>query len=129
MLQFVAKKAVTLLEVLGKLEETCDLIASFWTMEADKFDAQAGKMGTAQAKQIVMKSKVMRDKVVKDNLQFWTKAKEEMDRYAIAMSVINNSFNFQTEAKPSVGQSFKFKELEFTLRLPAHIDTKAITAK
>jgi len=114
--------------VLGKLEETCDLIAAFWTMEADKFDSQAGKMGTTQAKQITLKAKVMRDKVVKNNLEFWTKAKEDMDRYATAMSVINNSFNFETRARPSVGQSFTFKELEFTLRLPAHIDTKRIAA-
>ena len=115
------------MEVLGKLEETCEAVAAFWTMEADRFASQGAKMKTGQATMLKSKSKTMRSKAIENNIQFWTKAKDEMDRYVTAMSVINNSFNFQTEAKPPRAQSFGFKELEFSLSLPASINVKAIT--
>lgn len=68
--------------------------------------------------------------VAKDNLTFWKAAKDRMDRYAIAMSVINNSFNFVTDAKPLPTKSFELPNLEFTLQVPDHIDIQvAIKAK
>ena len=51
-MQSVAGKAATLVKVLGKLEETCEAVAAFWTMEADKFDSQGAKMKTSQVKML-----------------------------------------------------------------------------
>lgn len=124
-MQFVAGKAATLVKVLGKLEETCEAVAAFWTMEADKFDSQGAKMKTGQAKMVMMKG--MKGSVVKNNIAFWKTAKDEMDRYVTAMSVINNCFNFVTEAKPPAAKSIKFANLEMELHVPAAIDIKAIT--
>ena len=70
----------------------------------------------------------MKGLVVKDNITFWTTAKEELDRYAIAMTSINNSFNFNTEAKPSSAQDIHLAKLDLTLHLPSTVDIKAITA-
>ena len=123
-MQFVASKAAKLVNVLGKLEETCEAIAAFWTMEADKFDAQGAKMKTNHAVMI----KGMKGKVCKDNIAYWNKTKDELDRYATAMSVINNCFNFVTDAKPPTAQSIKFANLDLDLHLPPAIDVKEITA-
>lgn len=124
-MQFVASKAGTLVKVLGKLEETCEAIAAFWTMEADKFDSQGAKMKTNQVKML----KHMKGAVVKNNIAFWTKAKDEMDRYVTAMSVVNNCFNFVTDAKPPAAKSINFANLELDLHIPATIDvSKALTA-
>ena len=124
LLQFVASKAANLVRVLGKLEETCEAITAFWVMEADKFDSQGAKMKTGQAAMI---KAGMKSKVYKDNISVWTKAKDELDRYATAMSVVNNSFNFVTNAKPPTGQSIKFANLDLELHLPAAVDVKVIT--
>ena len=120
--QFIASKAMTLVQVLGKLEETCEGIAAFWTMEAENYDSQGAKMATNQVKMV----KSMKGAVVKNNIKFWTEAKERMDKYATAMSVINNSFNFVTDAKPPKGKSFGLPNLELTLSVPASVDLKAI---
>ena len=125
-MQFVASKAAKLVNVLGKLEETCEAIAAFWTMEADKFDSQGAKMETGQATMIEVG---MKDQVCEDNIAYWTKTKDELDRYVTAMSVINNCFNFATNAKPPTGQSIKFANLDLNLHLPAAVDVKAITDK
>ena len=112
------------MKVLGKLEETCEAVAAFWLMEAEAFDSQGGKMRVNQVAML----KGMKRVVVKDNLPFWKKAKDEMDRYITAMSVVNNCFNFLTDATPQAAQSIKFADLELDLHLPAAIDVKAITA-
>ena len=122
-MQFVASKAADLVRVLGKLEETCEAIAAFWTMEADKFDSQGAKMKTSQVKML----KGMKGAVCKNNIAFWSKTKDEMDRYVTAMSVINNCFNFVTNAKPPTAQSKKFANLDLELHLPASVNVKAIT--
>ena len=93
-MQFVADKAGTLVKVLGKLEETCEAVAAFWSIEAEKFDSQGAKMKKNQVTML----KAMKGVVVKNNLSFWKKAKDEMDRYVTAMSVVNNCFNFLTDA-------------------------------
>ena len=122
-LQFVASKAATLVNVLGKLEETCEAVAAFWMMEADNYDSQGAKMATNQAKMITH----MKGVVVKNNIAFWTEAKERMERYVAAMTVINNCFNFVTDAKPPMAQSFGLPNIELTLHVPSTINvTKAI---
>ena len=93
-------------------------------MEADKFDSQGAKMKTSHAVMI----KGMKGKVCKDNIAFWSKTKDELDRYVTAMSVINNCFNFVTNAQPPAAQSIKFANLDLDLHLPAFVDVKAITA-
>lgn len=90
-------------------------MAAFWTMEADNYDSQGAKMQTNQ-------TKMPSGPVAKNNLTFWKAAKDRMDRYAIAMSVINNSFNFVTEAKPLPTKTFALPNLEFTLHVPNNID-------
>ena len=123
LIQFVASKAATLVKVLGKLEETCEVIAAFWTMQAENFDSQGAKMKTSQ----VVMLKTMKGVVIKNNLTFWTKAKADMDRYATAMSVINNSFNFVTEARRPNGEYLTLPAIDLTINLPPGVDTKAIT--
>ena len=112
------------MNALKNLESISEAIATFWTIEADNFAAQGAKMKTTQ---IVMIAS-MKGTVVKNNITFWTKAKEELDRYAIAMSAINNSFNFKTEAKPPTAQPLDFAKLDLTLHLPSTVDIKAIAA-
>ena len=68
----------------------------------------------------------LKDKIVKDNIDFWTKAKEEMDRYVVAMSAVNNCYNFVTEAKPSEVQKVEYKQLDIILRVPTSVQIKAI---
>ena len=123
-LQYVADKAGDLVMALKNLESISEAIATFWTIEADNFAAQGAKMKTTQ----VVMVKSMKGNVVKDNITFWTKAKEELDRYAVAMSEVNNSFNFNTEAKPPSAQRFCLPNLDLTLHLPSTVDIKAITA-
>lgn len=125
LLQIIASKASELVEVLTNLETISEAIAAFWTDEANKFDAQGAKMGTTHA---VMVKKTLKGRVVKDNIAMWTKAKDELDRYATAMSVINNRFNFVTKAKPPTAQSFGLPNLDLILHIPSSIDVKAITA-
>ncbi len=103
-----------LVKVLGKLEETCEYIGAYWTEKANDFDSKGTDMATNQAKMI----KFMKKAVTKKSILFWTKAKEDMDRYCTAMSVINNSFNFVTEAKPPAAQSFHLPNIELTLHVP-----------
>lgn len=122
-MQVVAEKAATLVKVLGKLEETCEAVAAFWTMEADKFDSQGAKMKNSQVAML----KGMKGMVVKDNISFWKKAKEEMDCYVTAMSVINNCFNFTTAAKPPAGRAIKFANLDLEFHVPTDINIKKIT--
>ena len=121
-LQEVAGKAGDLVNALKNLESISEAIATFWTIEADNFAAQGAKMKTSQA--VMVKS--MKELVVKDNIAFWTKAKVELDRYAVAMTSINNSFNFNTEAKPSSAQDFHLAKLDLTLHLPPTVDIKPI---
>lgn len=101
------------------MEEVCELIAAFWTMEAEKFDSQGAKMKTSQSSMIKFKS--MRANVIKKNLKFWKEAKEDMDRYVTAMSVINNSFNFVTDATPPTSKSVRFEAIDLTLTLPRSV--------
>ena len=124
-MQFVAGKATKLINVLLKLEETCEAIAVFWRIEADKFDSQGAKMKTNHAVMI----KVMKGKVCKDNITFWTETKDELDRYITAMSAVNAYFNFAhtANAKPSTYQTIKFANLALELHLPTTVDVKAIT--
>ena len=103
-----------LVKVLGKLEETCEFIGAFWTIQADDFDSKGAEMAINQVKMI----KIMKEVVIKKSITFWTKAKEDMDHYCTAMSVINNCFNFVTEAKPPAAQSFNLPNLELTLHVP-----------
>lgn len=113
--QFVASRAATLIAVLVKLEEACEAVAAFWTIEADNYDSQGAKMLTNQ-------TRMPSGPVAKNNLTFWKEAKQRMDRYAIAMGVINNSFNFGTDEKPFPRQVFDLPSLQFTLHVPSYID-------
>ena len=122
-MQFIAAKAGQLIVILGKMEETCEAIAAFWTEEAENYAAQGAKMATNQATMV----KQMKGVVVKNNVKFWKEAKERMDRYASAMNVINNSFNFVTDARPAEAQVFGLESLKLTLHIPSTIDVKAIT--
>lgn len=110
-MQLVAEKAGTLVKILVKLEET-------WTVEADTFNSQGAKMKTNH----VAMFKGMKGVVVKNNIAFWKKAKDKMDYYITAMSVINNCFNFTTDAKPPAAQTIKFASLKLEFHIPADIN-------
>ena len=125
LLQLVADKATELVKVLVKLEECCDTIAAFWTVEADNLDSQGAKM-KSQAVMVKLSGK-MRKRVVEDNIAHWTKAKNEMDRYATAMSMVNDTFYFSTEARQAAPKPFHLQNLGLTLQIPCTVDIKAIT--
>ena len=95
-------------------------MAAFWIKEADNYDSQGGKMATNQTGMI----ESMKGVVVKDNIAFWTEAKDRMERYVAAMTVINNCFNFVTNAKPPTAKSFGLPNLDLTLHVPSSIDIK-----
>ena len=120
--QFIAGKAAELVQVLSRLESTCEAIAAFWTVEAENFESQGSKMAKNQTKMV----ESLKEIVVGDNIAFWTKAKDEMDRYVIAMSAVNNCFNFVTEAKPPKAQSVELTGLGITLKVPKGVDVDAI---
>lgn len=115
-MQFIARKAGTLVEVLKNLEQICELVAAFWNTEAERFDSQGAKMRTVPVS--VLKGM--------KNIDLWTKAKDEMDRYVTAMGVINNCFNFTTDARPQDVQSIRFPTLELEFSIPAGINIKEI---
>ena len=121
-LQFIAKKAGALVRALKTLESTSVAIAGFWTVEAENFESQCAKMKKNQALMIA----ALKDKIVKDNIDFWTKSKEEMDRYVVAMSAINNCYNFVTEAKPSEVQKVEYEQLDIIFRVPTSVQIEAI---
>ena len=66
--------------------------------------------------------------MVKNNIAFWKTAKDKIDRYVTAMSIINNCFNFVTKAKPPAAKLIKFANLDMEFHVPAAIDIKAITS-
>ena len=67
-----------MVNMLGELEKICDNLTAFWTSEADNFDSQGGKMATNQMAMI----KSMKSVLAQKNVDFWMKAKEEMNHYA-----------------------------------------------
>ena len=92
-------------------------------MEALNYDSQGVKMAGNQDTMIKVG---LKGAIVKDNIKFWKEAKERMDEYATAMSVINNCFNFVTEAKPPRGKPFGLPNLDLTLSILDSVDLKAI---
>ena len=86
-------------------------MATCWTIEADDFDDQVSKIGQSVATK----------RQAKDRIESWTKAKQALDRYASAVSMINNRFNFATEARPSSVQQFHFTTLDLVLKVPTSV--------
>ena len=68
----------------------------------------------------------LKDVVVRNNTDFWTKAKEEIDLYVMAMSAINNCDNFVTKAKAPETQKVEYEKVDITLRVPKGIDVEDI---
>ena len=64
--------------------------------------------------------------ILKNNKEFWTKAKEEMDRYVVAMSAVNNCYNFVTDAKAPETQVVEYNQLDLSIRVPMSVDIKAL---
>ena len=106
------------------MEEVCDAIAAFWTWQTDNFDSQGAKMRTNQAKMIKMSTSI-RKVVVKNNITFWTKTKEELDLYIASMSESNDSFSFSfvTESRRStlISQYFTPSDLDHIICGLTHI--------
>ena len=86
-------------------------------MESDKFLIQGGKMKTNHAKMI----KSLTSAVTKENIDYWTKAKKELNLYAEATNEIANCCNFNTSARPPIGEPFHCANLDFTLSIPADV--------
>ena len=108
--------------MLDKLDKTCEAVAAFWTNQAENFDSQGSKM-----KPVMLRT--MKDAVVKKSIPFWTEAKEEMDRYANTISVVDRCFNFVTNAKQSSTKSIELPTLQLTLYIPSNISTRRITGE
>lgn len=121
--QYIASKAGTLLEVLNNMESICEFVAAFWTSEKEQYSSHGNRM----VKQGTILLKVMKNAVIKKNIEVWSKAKVRMDNYADAMSVISNKFNFVSRAKPTLVHKFTLNNLELVLHVPKHLNIKAIT--
>ena len=105
------------MNVLKKLEETCEGIAQFWTSEADAFDSQGAGM-----KEIKIRS--MRSGTVKKNVSFWREAKEEIDSYAKVISIVDQHFQVDASVKQGSVKYLTFPENDLSLEVPTTVDTK-----
>jgi hypothetical protein len=123
--KYIAEKAGELVTVLMKLEEVCNATAKFWTIEADKYNSHGASMKTDQAAMI----EILKDEVVQQNLKFWNESKDRMEKYATAMSVIGNCFNFVTKAKRPETKPVTLTKLDLTLHVPSTVDVKKIMAE
>ena len=103
--------------MLLTLETTCEAIGTFWIVEAGKFSSQGANLSTNQQ---FMKT----EKVAELNKEFWTKAKEDIDRYVQAMSVINNCYNFETDANGPELKMVTYDKLDFVLYVPTSVNTE-----
>ena len=104
-----------LIRFLHKVEEACEIIVSFWTIESDKFLNLNETMKTNHAKTMEFLTSAM----VEENIEFWTKAKEDLDLYANAMNVIAKCCKFTTSATPPKGEPFRCVNLDFELSIPS----------
>jgi hypothetical protein len=115
--KFIAIKAGMLIQVIEKMEETCEAVAAFWTVEAQNYNSQveAMKINTAEVRQ------TMKGAVIDKNIKAWIEQKRFMEQFVADMSVICNSYNFETTAKRPKTQSITFVNLDLTLRVPSTI--------
>ena len=115
LVQHIGTCVATLVSMLDKLDKTCEAVAAFWTNQGSKM------------KPVILRT--MKDAVVKKSIPFWTEAKEEMDRYANTISVVDRCFNFVTNAKQSSTKSIELPTLQLTLYIPSNISTGRITGE
>ena len=115
--QYIGEKICLLVNVLKKLEETCEGIAQFWTTEADAFDSQGASM-----KQIMIKR--LRGGTVTKNLSFWNEAKKEIDRYHFVISLVDQNFKVNAKIEPGSLKCITFSEVSLSLNVPMTVDTK-----
>ena len=99
------------------MEEVCCIIAAFWKEQADKYSSQASLMEMNQVEMV----EVITDVVVQQNIEFWKEARVEMQRYIKAMTIINNSFNFQTAVTPSATQRVCLKSVGLNFSVPSTV--------
>lgn len=121
----IAGKAAELVKLLGSLETTCEAIGAFWTVEADKFISQGGKMKSNQVKLPTS----LTPAVARDNIKYWKEARGDLEAYIAAMTVIGNCYNFPTDAKLPPVIPFHLVHLEFTLNIPSTVNVQAIAAE
>ena len=105
-MQSIMDTAAKLKEMLANVESTCESVATFWATEAQRLVSEDPKMEKS-------KGAAMEERVA-----YWTKAKKEIDQYVMAMSKINNSYNFVTRATPTEMQLVEYENLDITLRVP-----------
>ena len=120
----VGNSVVKLMGVLTNMASMNDAMATFWTIQADNFCAQAGKMKVSQPLMI----RTMKSMVGDDNIAVWTTAKDELERYAVVMSMISNCFNYTTEAKPSPREPLSLPNLDLTLHVPSGVIVRVLPA-
>ena len=118
----MAEKAEEIFNVLEKMESTCNCIAAFWTLQAENFSTQGTKIALNQ-KLLVQAAKEL---VMRDNIEFWKKAKDHMKDYATTMVAITNSFNFSATAIPLETQKCSLVNLQLTLNVPSSVNTQEI---
>ena len=114
-------KAEELLQALSSLDKACEAAAAFWTVQADTFEAQGSKMRSGQAAMIKSKSQILRGKAIENNVEFWSKAKSDVEQYVTVISKFNNSINVRAATQPSPTRAIHFSEIGLTLSLPASI--------
>ena len=94
--------------MLANVQSTCGTVATFWANEAQRLISEYPTRERSKRAQDTLEERVA----------YWTKAKQEIDQYAMAMSKINNSYNFVTKATPSEAQVVHYENLDITLRVP-----------
>ena len=105
--------------MLDVLETTSQDVATYWATEAKNLESQCDKRANRQTNTVLQS-----DDHVQDKIAAWTKAKEEIDHYTVKMSKVNNSFNFETRAKPTEAKKVECENLDITLRVPKSVTFK-----
>ena len=123
-IQSTTDTIVGTLKFIAHLEKAYEVIATYWTTEAEKLESQCKELeeGSDGAEDVSAKE----DKDVEDKMTTWKKAKDEIDDHVKRLSEVNNSFNFETEAKPPAAKSVEYEKLGFTLPVPTTINLQAV---
>ena len=116
--QSIAETTAGTVKLLANLESTYKAIATYWATEAENLESQCNVKESSQTADIA----AQKDNHLEDKITAWRTAKKEIDDYVLKISKVNNSFNFETEAKPPEAQTVEYEHLEFALKVPVTVD-------
>ena len=121
--QSIAETTAGTVKLLANLESTYKAIATYWATEAENLESQCIVKESSQTADIA----AQKDNHLEDKITAWRTAKKEINDYVLKISEVNNSFNFETAAKPPEAQTVEYEHLDFALKVPATVDLQEMT--